>query len=51
MPAIDVLGSLIDAFLFCSSVTMKVSWGLLPALLQAYFGIRISSSFYIGGDN
>ena len=49
--ASDVPGSLIPAFLFSCSVKKKVSWYLLPAIQQAYFGDRLSSSFCRGGDN
>ena len=50
-PASNVLGSLLPAFLFRRSVTKKISWTLFPALLRAYFGSRLSSSFCRGVDD
>ena len=50
-PLSSVLGSRRHAFLFCHSVTNKVSWALFPAFRMAYYDGRLSSSFCRGGDN
>ena len=47
----DVLGSLLPAFLFMVSFKNKVSWDLFPDIRWDYFGGRLSSSFYRGGEN
>ena len=49
--ASNVLGILLPAFFYRCSETKKVSWALLPALLQAYFGGRLYSPLCRGGVN
>ena len=50
-PASNILRIIIPAFLFCISVTKKVSWDIFPSLLRYYSDGNISSSLYWGGEN